>query len=209
MSNVPHIRSFQYWKNKFNMENIDYTSWISVNITNHMLPRKCKDFNWKLLHGLINTETKLKAMKFSNGICKVCKSGTEENLEHLLYSCTNSRIIFNNIEQIINTWAGIHIHMNNIYSLSGIWQTNIVKDKHILLIINVILSITRFHIWKIRCCIKYDDKNIELIENVNKLKWSLIDHTKLLISNKKIDRDIMMMLESLRQIINDHRFRLA
>ena len=99
--------------------------------------------------------------------------------------------------------------MNNIYSLSGIWQTNIVKDKHILLIINVILSITRFHIWKIRCCIKYDDKNIELIENVNKLKWSLIDHTKLLISNKKIDRDIMMMLESLRQIINDHRFRLA
>ena len=46
--------------------------------------RKSVDFHWKTLHRTIFTESKLKSMKKSNGICKICNS-YDETINHLLF----------------------------------------------------------------------------------------------------------------------------
>ena len=46
--------------------------------------KKCKDFNWKLFYGLVNTESKLKHMKYSDGLCKMCNLGVIEIAIHML-----------------------------------------------------------------------------------------------------------------------------
>ena len=48
--------------------------------------RKCVVFNWRILHGQVNTESCLAKMKFSNGICRLCNIDLE-NLDHLLFDC--------------------------------------------------------------------------------------------------------------------------
>ena len=83
------VRSKEYWSDKFRdfTAIIDWEIWFHVNFINVCMPRKCRDFNWKLFHGCINTEMRLKQMTFSNGICKMCGIH-DENVEHLLYTCS-------------------------------------------------------------------------------------------------------------------------
>ena len=73
------LKSKEYWNRKFINMNIDWEDWFSQNFVNRYIPRKCKDFNWKVFHGHVNTETRLLKMKFSDGICKLCHTG-DENL---------------------------------------------------------------------------------------------------------------------------------
>ena len=58
------IKSKEYWNRKFINMNIDWEDWFSQNFVNRYIPRKCKDFNWKVFHGHVNTETRLKKWSF-------------------------------------------------------------------------------------------------------------------------------------------------
>ena len=46
--------------------------WFQMNLVNYSFPRQCKDFNWKLFQGQINTESRLQRMSLSDGRCKIC-----------------------------------------------------------------------------------------------------------------------------------------
>ena len=73
--------------------------WFDCNFVNDLVPRKCKDFNWKIFYGQVNTETRLEKMNMSNGMCVVCENG-KENLEHLLIDCRHVYGIWDAVERL-------------------------------------------------------------------------------------------------------------
>ena len=86
LSKKVYTNSQSYWSSKFPSIEIDWNICFKGNFVNPLLPQKCKDFNWKMFYGLVNSEVKLKRMEKSTGCCYICKNG-DENLEHLLYFC--------------------------------------------------------------------------------------------------------------------------
>ena len=97
------IESKTYWKSKFDDFSLRFDFWFKCNFTSKIMPRKCIDFNWKLFHGRLSTEMQLKRMKFSDGMCILCKQN-EENLDHLLIGCESIGSIWKYIEGIIGNF---------------------------------------------------------------------------------------------------------
>ena len=192
LSTIPEISQKQYWVRKFDINDIDWESWFQINTINPLLPRNIKDYNYKIFFNLVNTETRLLLMKYSNGKCVSCKVNNE-NLEHLLFSCCNVTPIWSYAKQIIDsTWPGISI--TRIEALSGTWRDGISNEN---LILNMIYGIIRFHIWKIRNRIKYDRETISVSQSICILKWELLNHLELLSSNKKNDERSMSIYKDL------------
>ena len=130
-------------------------------------------------------------MNLSDGVCKRCSSQDIENLEHLLYSCAESKKIWSFAEKIMQNFLGKNKPIEKMHALSGVWQSGLSVDSVIL---NMVYSITRHHIWKIRCKGWYggDKTNSEL--SVCFLKNILIDHIHLLIFSKSTNKQYLSKL---------------
>ena len=190
LSNIPDIPSKRYWSRKFNIDDIDWKTWYQVNTVNHFLPRPVKDYNFKIIYNLVNTERKLFMMKYSTGKCVNCKIHTE-NLEHLLYSCSNVKHIWHFTSKILkDIWP--HVGIGNIEAISGLWNSGVSNE---ILIINTIIGIVRFHIWKIRNRIKYGQEVIPSIKSLIILKCELLQHLGMLKSSKKCNPEVRSLLE--------------
>ena len=81
---------------------IDWNLCFDCNFFNNLMPRKCKDFNWKIFYKQVNTETSLEKMNMSNGMCVVCENG-KENLEHLLIDYGHVYGIWDAIARLIKS----------------------------------------------------------------------------------------------------------
>ena len=62
LSKKVYTNSQSYWSSKFPNIEIDWNICFKGNFVNPLLPRKCKDFNWKIFSGLVNTKVMLKRM---------------------------------------------------------------------------------------------------------------------------------------------------
>ena len=192
LSFIPEISSKRYWTRKFDTNDIDWGNWFQVNIINPLSPRSVKDFNYKIFFNLVNTETRLLLMKYSSGKCVNCKINNE-NLEHLLFSCISVTPIWSYAKKILDkTWPGISI--TKIEAISGTWKDGVTNEN---LMLNMVFGIIRFHIWKIRNRIKYDNEQISSSQSIRILKWELLNHLELLSSNKKYDKDLRPKITSL------------
>ena len=199
----PHIiTSTNYWENKFNIYDMNWDEFYDLNLTNNFLPRKCKDFNFKLFHGKVNTGVRLKIMNLSSDICSVCNNNIED-AEHLIYRCENSKQIWLVIKDILSISLEENIQVDIQKSFIGIRQDATHNyDNKTLKLINVILSITRFHIWKVRCSIKYGKEQVPLQKSKRQLKYSLSSHLFLLKRSsdttiKKLSDAITLVVERL------------
>ena len=156
-------KSMSYWDKKFPCVDIDFDMWFDVIINNKYSPRKTLDFNWRILHGQINTENKLSYMNFSTGICTICRM-ENENVEHLLVTCNNLETIWKKINDIIVLFTKERLtHFNKIVGF--------LRDEDNFHIVNTVLSIVRWIIWKRRCLFKYDNKWLD-----EKGLWLWIKH---------------------------------
>ena len=99
-----HISSIEYWSRKFPHEVIDFRLWFSLLFNSKLCDRKHLDFNWKLFHGLVNTEVKLKRMSYSDGICTVCKCSNED-IEHLLVDCKHVEEVWSFVETCFTQYS--------------------------------------------------------------------------------------------------------
>ena len=192
-------RSENYWKTKFETIDIDFHTWFSCMFISKIIPRKSIDFNWRIFHGQINTEKKLKAMNFSNGICSLCKY-KEENLDHLLIDC----------EQVQNIWQQIECILSRIANATA---TNLIFTRFNMMVgylengyryelMNMVLSITRWIIWKRRCMKKYDKNMISLYEMELWIKREICDHVDILLvtsTNKNIE--LLKLIKNSIQVI--------
>ena len=186
------VRSKEYWSDKFRdlTAIIDWEIWFHVNFINVCMPRKCRDFNWKLFHGCINTEMRLKQMTFSNGICKMCGIH-DENVEHLLYTCSKLSGIWEDIEQFINNVFDSRVTLNRLSVLAGI----LINDE-MSAIVNVVISITRFEIWKRRNVFRYENIFIDSRITVAKIRYEIKCHFQIL-ANKPCSKYVKQCIEQL------------
>ena len=74
----PVIASKSYLEHKLQDNNINWNTWFTQNFSYKFMPRKCKDFNWKLFHVQLNIEGRLKKLniqvscaKFAQVILKI------------------------------------------------------------------------------------------------------------------------------------------
>ena len=132
----------------------------------------------------------------SNGQCNFCKNEIE-SLKHLLYRCHNIKHVLDELKHIFNS-----IYENNIVFVEenliiGVYDGEITED---LLLMNLVICILQWIIWKTRNYIKYN-KSIyrEAIVNTNLKKWSNI---QMMIKNTEVGnlyniRKLQLLLDTL------------
>ena len=198
--NEPYIKSKDYWSNEmFPGLDLDFKVWFKLNFNSKILPRACKDFNIKLFHGWLGTETKLSRMGYSNGLCRCCKT-YQENAEHLLIKCQYRRQIWNVLQTSLKKSFGNFLKISRTEILAGFFKD---PDSHTSQIINMCIGVTRYHLWITRNSIRYDEENITFIQCCQILKYKLIDHSNILIKSEKTNSGIRQLLEKVVQDIKE------
>ena len=191
------IKSKSYWKEKFKNPNLDFDLWFTCNLNSSIIPRKCIDFNWKIFHGKICTETILKKMKFSDGICCVCNNEIE-NVDHLLLKCQGIDVVWKYIENIIMKFMKTKIILNEKIILGGI-----LKESFECEVVNLMLSIARYIIWKRRNRIKYEQNILNIDACIKWINYEVKLQIKILLKVKQIvkSKTKVEVLERLYKIL--------
>ena len=209
LNNVPIIPSKQYWFEKFGTNEIDWDTLFMVNSINVFMPRPVKDFNWRLTHGLVNFNSKLHHMKnkdgspFSDGNCGVCTGGILESGQHCIYECPNSTRLWKKVEGALSYTEEKQVTITSQHAMTGFWKDG---TSDLILLKNMVIGITRFHIWKVRNSIKLDGKSIDINGSCNILRTTLINHIGVLLSLYKENEPLGKYLNRFKQGIIEHGF---
>jgi hypothetical protein len=174
------IKSKVYWQYKFTDMNLNFDVWYSCNFTNWLIPRKCLDFNWRFFHGKINTEARLSKMRLSNGFCIICKD-KPENLEHLLFDCKELSTVWNRISDDIHT---LQNKIDKFIVLAGVLEENVNAR-----IVNMVVSICRWIVWKRRNLMKYENNYLTADQLYRWMKYEIRCHEKTLLHTNKIYKE--------------------
>lgn len=130
--------------------------WETLN--KNLANRKIKQFQWKLLHNIIYTEEKLQKMNRSNGKCHFCNE--KESLFHLFIYCKLVEDVWREIfEKIREFCSKLNIQKLQKSETSIIFGV-INADASYTQILDTVLLITKWVIWKTRNIAKYQKKGI-------------------------------------------------
>lgn len=189
--------SKQYWLNKFPDENIQWEVWFEQNFVNKLMPRKCKDFNWRLFYGQLSTEARLHKMNYSDGKCKICKTEVE-NIEHLLCDCIGLNDFWEESQRLINTCIKKELKIDKFHKIGGYFVKTTSST-----IINVILTICRWEIWKRRNTNHFEEKLIPMKNCIAITLIEINNHIDVLIKSQAINRrkEMLPELEELSKYI--------
>ena len=143
-------KSEKYWTQKFCHINIDFPVLYSKLFVSKLIPRCVLDFNWRIFNGQVLTEKKLLLMKLSNGLCSCCHLENED-LTHLFVECSYFKPVWAQVEYILSDIESIDLQpFHHIFGF--------LSDDYHTGVINMILSIARWCIWKRRCTVKYEKR---------------------------------------------------
>ena len=193
----PNILSKAYWEQTaFPGYHFNWEAWFHYNFENKLTPRKCKDQAFKIFHSLLSTESRLKRMSYSNGECRIC--GEYENVSHLIWTCSYRIKLWKLLEQLIKKSLLPSFTLNKLEAICGYFVFELDNDE--ASIINMLLSMVRYHIWLARNATRYEDKIINFIECYVRLRYYIADHIQILIQSKYTKKDIKQKLSN---ILND------
>ena len=158
-------------------------------------------------------ESKLRRMNCSDGICKVCHLETE-NLEHMLMSCLYRRKIWKLVENVIQCSFGNNYNISKLEALCGILPEDLQNND--ISIINMILGMTRYHLYLMRNIMKKEEKYVSFTECYIRLRYYITSHIKLLLISKytvqdvkdKLNEVLNHIMTTLRNGINEHSINL-
>ena len=195
-----------YWGvHKFPGVNFDWEKWGEMNFVNEILPRKIRDFHFKIFHGVLNSESRIKKMKdkngvpYSNGICKCCNQ-EEENTEHILISCRYRLKIWKILQLTIEDFIGYPFQIDRLKIMTGHFDGP--EGQNSALIINLLMGITRYLLWLMRNSIKHDAIIIPFEACYLKLKYVINNHITLLLSSKNTKPGIKTLLAGVKTSVD-------
>ena len=193
----PSILSKTYWEQvAFPGYHFNWESWFHYNFENKLTPRKCKDQAFKIFHSLLSTESRLKRMGYSNGACSIC--GEYENIFHLIWTCSYKIKIWKLMEQLIKTSLLPTFTLNKLEAICGYFVLELNDDE--VSIINMLLSMVRYHIWLARNSTRYENKKINFTECYVRFRYYMVDHIQTLIGSKYTKTNVKLKLS---QILTD------
>ena len=193
-----------YWKNKFAGRDINWESWSRYNLENKLTPRNVLDFNFRIRNNLINVETRLQRMNYSDGKCSLCQLAHEkgqldhvenENLEHLLINCLYKKKIWRLIDSVIKRSFGNNVTISKFEVLCGVINDDLHSND--VNIISTLIAMSKWHLYLMRNITKNECKEVTFIECCFKLRYYLSSHIKLLIMSKKVKQDVKDKLEEI------------
>ena len=170
--NKIEVRSLNYWRDKY--PDLDFKLLISNMFLSKSITRKCLFFNWRIFNGQVFTESVLNRMNLSDGICLLCND--REDLTHLLTICPSIQFVWKEVEKIIRIIKEPDCVIGQFQKIFGFFDDSVKSE-----LSNILLSITRWLIWKRRCLFK---KEQEFMSQVQLFKWILNDfksHLKILL----------------------------
>ena len=173
--NKIEIRSLNYWRDKY--PDFNFKLLISNMFLCKSINRKCLFFNWRIFNGQIFTESVLNRMNLSDGSCRLCND--REDLAHLLIACPNIQYVWKEVEKIICIIKEHDCTIGQFHKIFGFLDDSVKSE-----ICNILLSITRWLIWKRRCLFK---KESEFMPQIQLFKWIINDfksHLKILLKCK-------------------------
>ena len=126
-------------------------------------------------------------MKLSDGMCKICQNN-QEDFEHLLILCTGLNLVWDASTCLIRLILPNFILTKDI-QLFGIHSQDEISNT----IINTIVCITRWQIWKRRCMKKFSNKNIPIQNCISQIKSTILEHLQILEKKDKfVDKIILL-----------------
>ena len=144
-------------------------------------------------------------MNYSNGYCKVSNTceinRIEENLSHLLLTCRYNANLWKMIGQVIRGSFGDQYSLEKFQKLCGVFEEDLQNDN--LFIINMVMGMTRYHIYLMRNYTKNEGKQVSFTESYIKLRCYIIGHIKILLLSKAVKREIKEKLNVLLVHISD------
>ena len=171
--------SIDYWLHKYPEVNIDFDQWLKMINMQKLGRRKSFDFNWRIFHRHVNTEIKLEQMKLSDGYCKLCNTA-RENLDHILIRCSHILDLWVRIEQIVY-FLGETDYMTDFNKIIGY-----MKDGKLHEVINMIISLSRWMIWRRRCINRYEGEYIDVESLVKWILHEIKDHKRSYTNNNQM-----------------------
>lgn len=134
---------------------------------------KIKEFQWKCIHNIIYTENRLQKMNMSNGKCHLCQvDNNNETLQHLFFQCPSAKIIMKEMEDLLKNFD---LEIPRKFREKDIMLGYHEGDN--LDIINIIIYIFKWELWKIRNKIKHN--GINLGYQVIRITWRRNFHNNL------------------------------
>ena len=165
------IKSFCYWEKKLNVMDHMWTDYFDTCVFNELLPRTISDFNWKIFHGVLNTEKRLQKMRLSNGNCVFC--GELESIDHLFMDCDDIDLFWDFVEKSVQILMP-SISIDSTSKILGYMDFAQTKHK---LFINFLISIGRYSLWKRRNLMKFEQKK----ESIQRCTKNYIGYVRYLI----------------------------
>ena len=175
-------KSEEYWKKKWNFD-IDFDIWYEKLFTCSLIPRKVLDFNWRVFHGQIVTEKRLQIMKLSKGLCICCNNGIED-VTHLFVECSAFKSVWNYVVYVLKQFCVTSLLEFNM--IVGFLENDKRYD-----IVNMIISIARWVIWKRRCALKFEKNFVPQMPVRDEFRCTLKNHVVILLTSKKISNLVM------------------
>ena len=124
----------------------------------------------------------------SDGVCKVCRT-QDETLIHLFYECNNGNICWSSVENILFMIIGKPILLDLKTVIFGIPSENEVLDKHEIDCCNLMLTYTKWIIWKHRNNVRYNNTPIQHGHDIsNQMVNECKNNVHLLKSSKKFHK---------------------
>ena len=149
-------KSMLYWKEKFTDVNTDWGALWTRIFLDRLMPRKICDFNWRVFYGVLPIENRLKSMRKSDGICKLCNCQAE-TLKHLFLECSKLGNIWNMVQGLLCKALDMDISVDYKTIILG----KDIKEKNYD-VINMSVFICKWEIWKRRNCFVFEMQLIEL-----------------------------------------------
>ena len=135
-----------------------------------------QSLQYKILHRYVNCNLNLYNWKIINSpLCDRC--GMIDTIEHFYYECDQYVQFWNNIRIWITQITNININFTVLEVLLGIVQ----KNDHAILCNYIILHGKKY----IYCC-KQQEKDVSVIEFLNKLKSEIYTEREISISNNSL-----------------------
>ena len=92
------------------------------------------------------------------------------------------------IEQVIRRSFGDQYLLGKFQKLCGVFEENLQNDD--LFIINMVMGMTRYHIYLMRNYTKNEGKQVNFTESYIKLRFYINGHIKILLLSKAVKRDV-------------------
>ena len=133
-------------------------------------------------------------MKLSEGICICCKNGIED-VTHLFAKCPAFESVWNYVLYLLK-----HFSVTSLLEFHMI--VGFIEDDKKYDVVNMIISIARWIIWKRRCALKYEKNFVPEMPVMNEFKCSLKNHVVTVLTSKKVSNlDIKSAMVALRNML--------